>query len=123
MSKFGFFKNLSILLALVFVVYAVANYTGIATSSVMEMLHIPGSSVQGASTYRAQEISGEIGSDVGNHVENARSYLLDVKLLDAYNGIMRLQQVPKDVQEITSYTKEQIEGVLQSREKKEHNNK
>lgn len=118
MSKFGFFKNLSIILALIVVVYVVANYSGIATSSVMQMFNISGSSVQGASTEKAQEVSENIGSDVGNQVENARSYVLDVKLVDAFNGVMRLQQVPKDVQNITTYTREKVEGMVQSREKK-----
>lgn len=89
----------------------------------MQMLNIPGSSVQGVSTQRAQDISGKIGSDVGDQVENARSYILDVKVADAVAGFARLQRVPKDVQAITSYTKEQVDHVLQSREKKEHKNK
>jgi len=120
MSKLGLFKNLSLILALLFVVYAVANYSGIATSSLMEVLNIPGSSVQGASTERAQDISGKIGTDVGDQVEIARSYILDVKVADAVAGFARLQRVPKDVQSITTYTKEQVNHVLQSREKKEH---
>jgi hypothetical protein len=116
--KFSLFKNISIILALIVVVYVVANYYGIAASSVMDLLHIPGSSVQGASTYRAQEISGDIGNDVGGQVENARSYILDVKVADAMHAVMRLQQVPKDVQNITTYTREKVEGVVQSREQK-----
>ena len=123
MSKFSLFKNISILLALVIVVYVVANYYGMATGSVMELFHLPGSNVQGASTQRAQEISGDIGNDVGGQVEHARSYVLDVKVADALTAVMRLQQVPKDVQNITSYTREKVEGMLQSREKKVHREK
>ncbi len=108
MNKLGFLKNISLLIALVVVVYLVANYGGSFKNQAMALLNIPGSSVKGASTERAQEISDKFKSDLGSQVDIITSQVLNLKVSDAIDGFSRLQKIPKDIKSIEDYTTEQI---------------
>ena len=115
MHKLSFLKNVSLLIALVVVVYLVANYGGSLKNQAMAILHIPGSSVMGSSTQRAQEISDKFKSDLGSEVAIVTEQVLNLKVSDAINGFSRLQKIPRDVHSIQTYIKEQTDIVLKSK--------
>lgn len=108
-------KNLSLLTALLLIVYLTANYAGDAKNRVLAMLDIPGSSVKGASTERAQELSEKFQSDIGTQLGILQEQALNVTLGDAITVLSRLQRIPQDIEAIKSYTEVQINNVVQSR--------
>ena len=108
-------KNLSLLTALLVIVYLTANYAGDAKSRVFAMLNIPGSSVKGASTERAQEISEKFQSDIGAQLGVLQEQALNITLGDAITVISRLQKVPQDFHAIQEYTSNQIENFTQKK--------
>jgi len=109
MGKLGFLKNIVLVLALVVAVYLVANYGGSLKNQALALLHIPDtSSVKGASTQRAQEISDKFKSDLGSEFENIASQAMNLKAADAINGLSRLQKIPRDINSIKQFTQEQI---------------
>src|SRR5437773_2136041 len=115
MSKITFFKNISLVLALLVVVFLVANYTGPIKNQIMDMLHIPGSSVKGASTQRAQEISQKITNDMSAQFGILQEQVLSLKVSDAVNLLSRLQKIPKDAHSVEEFTKKQVDNVLKSK--------
>lgn len=103
-------KNVSLLAALVVVVYLVANYAGSAKTRIFSMLDIPGSSVKGASTEKAEEISEKFKSDIGEQVSLLQKQALNVTLGDAITVVSRLQKIPQDFQTLQEYTTTQLEN-------------
>ncbi len=79
------------------------------------MMNVPGADVKGASTKRAEEISGKLSSDIGNLLEQTKIQALDLTLGDAISGLSHLQKVPQDVHSMQEFTTEQIDSVLKSR--------
>lgn len=108
MSKLGFLKNIALVIALVVVVFFAANYGGSLKNQVLATFNIPGSSVKGASTERAQEISEKFKSDLGSEFDIITEQVLNLKISDAIDGISRLQKIPRDFQSVKEYTQEQI---------------
>ncbi|MBI3887471.1 hypothetical protein HY310_00190 [Candidatus Microgenomates bacterium] len=117
MSKRTVLKNISLLLALVAIVYFVANYTGLAKNTILSLLNVPGTEVKGASTKRAEEISDKLGSDIGNLLEQTKIQALQFTLGDAITGLSHLQKVPQDIHSMQEFTTKQIDSVLKSRQK------
>lgn len=113
--KRTFFKNISLVVALVVVVYLVANYSGLVQTTLLQLLNIPGSSVKGASTQRAQELSEKFKSDLRDQFAILQEQALNLTLGDAINGIYRLQKIPKDIHTLQEFTKEQIDDMLKSK--------
>lgn len=113
MGKFSLIKNISLIIALVVVVYLIANYSGMVKDQIFQMLNIPGSSVKGASTERAQEISTKFQSDLGTQFGVLQEQALHVTLSDAIDTVARLQRVPRDFQAIQEYTTNKIENFIQ----------
>lgn len=111
-------KNISLLIALVAVVYIVANYSGFAKNQVFSLLHMQTSEVKGASTQKAEEVSNKLKSDVTEQFEIVKEQALSFSVEDAINAFSRLQKVPEDFESIKSYTQEQIDRVIQSRKQK-----
>ncbi|HZE87537.1 MAG TPA: hypothetical protein VE090_05035 [Methylomirabilota bacterium] len=110
MNKRALLKNIALIIALVVAAYLIANYTGTVKSTVMELFHISGSSVKGASTERAQEISQEIGSDFGSQFDVVKEQLLNAKVSDAISGISRLQKIPKDIKSLENFAQEEMQN-------------
>ena len=117
MSKFSVLKNISLIFALIVVVYLVGNYTGVVKSSVMQVLNIPGSSVQGISTKKAQEISEKLKSDVIWQAGVAQDQIINLTVGDAVEVLSRLQKIPQDFRLVEQYTKEKLNDMLKSKEK------
>ena len=112
----AFLKNIFLILALVAIVYFVSHYGGFAQSQLFKMFNIPGSSVAGASTKRAEEISGKISSDINDQLEILKKQALNLTLGDAINGLSRLQKVQKDFNSLKDYTEKKANDVLESRQ-------
>lgn len=114
MKKFSFFKNISLIIALLVVVYFISHYAGGLKSEILKFFNIPGSSVQGTSTKRAQEISEKIQSDIGDQIDIAREQFLNVTLGDVINDLSRLQKIQHDFNSLKDYTEEKVNNVLKS---------
>lgn len=119
MGKLNFIKNAFLIIFLIVGVYFIANFGGIIQSQLFSLFSIPGADVQGVSTKKAEQISSQIGSNVNDHVENATNQALNVRLGDALSTLSRVQKIPQDMGNIGAYVKEQIDTMLQSRERKE----
>ncbi|HSA83561.1 MAG TPA: hypothetical protein VLF20_01595 [Patescibacteria group bacterium] len=101
-------KNVSLIVALIVVVYLVGNYSGTVKNQIMDVFDLAGSSVKGASTEKAEEISGKLQTDIAAQVDTLQKYALDLTLGDAIALFSRFQQVPKDFHSIREYTIDQI---------------
>lgn len=108
-------KNVSLLIALVVVVYLIGNYSGVAKSQVMGFFNIAGSSVKGASTQKAEEVSEELKSDIATQLGILQEHALNVTLGDVMTTLSRLQQIPQDFQTLKTYTEEQVNNMIESR--------
>ena len=111
-------KNALVIVFLVVGVYFIANFAGPVKNEVMGMLNMPGSSVKGASTKKAERLSDKLGSDINAQLANVEQQFLQLTVMDALNGIARLQRVPQDVRSVSDYTREQIDNMLQSSDQK-----
>lgn len=118
MGKLGFFKNISVVIALVVVVYLVANYGGSLKNQIMSQLGIAGSSVKGASTSRAQEISDKFKSDLSSQADLLVNQVLNLKVSDAIDGFSRLQKIPRDAHSLQTYIQSQAATMVQSKIKR-----
>lgn len=81
----------------------------------MQLLNIPGSSVQGVSTSKAQEITGKIKSDMSGQVGIVKDQLLQLTVGDIVGVLSRAEKIPKDFRAVEEYTKEQIGDMLKSK--------
>lgn len=113
--KKTFLKNISLLIALVVVVYLVANYSGSLRNQVLALLQIPGSSVKGASTERAQELSDKFKSDLRDQFVLLQEQAINLTLGDVINGLSRLQKIPQDIHSLQTFTKEQMDNMVKSK--------
>jgi TolA-binding protein len=102
-------RNILAIIVLAAIVYFVTNYAGLLQQQV---------GVKGASTSRAKDIAGKIGSDVGSQVGSAEQQLMNMKISGIINGLSRFQRVPQDINSIKSFAQDQITNVLESRNRK-----
>jgi hypothetical protein len=107
-------KNISLIFALVAVVYFASHYSGTIKSEILKTFNIPGSSVAGASTKRAQEISGKISSDIIGQVDVLQKQSLNLTLTDAINGMSRLQKISRDFNTLKDFTEKKASDMLKS---------
>jgi hypothetical protein len=106
------------MILLVGIVYFVANYAENGKNQLLFLLNIPGSSVKGASTDRAHEISQDFATDIGKQVESAKTQAMEIKIGDIVGFFARLQKIPHDMGAMESYVKEQTGNMLESRKEK-----
>lgn len=119
MSKIAALKNIFILLFFVGIVYMVSYYAEPVKTMVLGMLNMQDESVLGASSERAKEITGKVGSDIAGFAFGIQKQALEITLGDVIGTISRAQQIPRDVQSVHEFVKEQANNVLQSVNKKE----
>ncbi len=118
MKIFGYIRSIIGMILLVGIVYFVANYAESGKNQLLFLLHISGSSVQGASTERAHEISQDFATDIGKQVERVKEQALDIKIGDIIGVFARLQKIPHDIGTAESFIKEQSGNMLESRKEK-----
>lgn len=112
-------KNALVIAFLVVGVYLIANFAGPVKNEVMGMLNMPGSSVKGASTKKAEEVTQTISDNLNEQLLQLQYQVLNVSIGDAVNTVSRFQKVPQDAQHISEYAQEQLHNMLQSREQKQ----
>jgi hypothetical protein len=115
---FDAIRNGLLIVLLVVGAYFAANFGGSVKNQVFMMIGWVEQDVKGASTQRAEEISGSIGADLGKHIEDAKNNVLNFRVVDVITTISRAERIPQDFQNIGEYIKEQVDNVLQSREQK-----
>jgi hypothetical protein len=114
MKKLTALKNVSLILALVGVVYIVANHMSFIKDEVLSMV-IPETAVQGASTKRAEEISQKVKQDLVSQFGMVQERVLQIVIPDAIEEVSKLQKIPRDMKAIQEFSKEQIDTVLKSK--------
>lgn len=102
-------RNFIAVVVLIAIVYGVTNYAG----NIQQQI-----GVKGASTSRAQGIAGKISHDVGTQVDAAKQQAMHVSLSDILNELSRFQKIPQDITSIKNYAQDQVNNVLESRDKK-----
>jgi predicted ribonuclease toxin of YeeF-YezG toxin-antitoxin module len=102
-------RNVIAVLALVVVIYLVTNYSGMIQQQI---------GVKGASTIRGQNIAGKISHDVGTQVDAAKDQAMHVNLSDVVSYFSRFQRVPQDISSMKNYAQDQVNNVLESKNKK-----
>lgn len=96
----------------------VTHYAEPVKNIVLGMVNIQDDKVLGASSERAQEITGKVGSDVAGHLVILQRQIMALTLGDIVHTLSRAQKIPQDVQVVHAFVKEQAENVLQSVNKK-----
>ncbi len=117
MRRLLFFKNIIAIVFLVGAVYTIANYTGPVKDNIFAMLHIQGGGVKGASTKKAQEISGKFSSDIRTQADMVKDQALKLKVSDILGSFSRLQKIPQDINIAEEYAKNQLTNLLQNKKK------
>jgi len=107
-------RNVIAFVALIVVVYLVTNYSGMVQQKI---------GVKGASTIRGQQIAGKVATDVGTQVDAAKDQAMHVSLSDVMNYFSRFQRVPQDINSIKNYAQEQVNSVLESKDRETTPNK
>ena len=115
MSKLSVIKNISLIIALVAIIYLAGNYGEALKNQALAMLHIPVNDVKGVSTEKAKEISDKFKSDIGEQVGILEGQVLNLRVSDALTLITRMNKIPQDVHSAQQYLNEQIGSVLKSK--------
>jgi hypothetical protein len=115
MRIFTALRNIFLLLLIVGVVYMFANFAEPVKNMVFGMLHIPSSSVLGASSSRAGDFSKKVGSDVGAQINNLEKQASNIKIGDIVGVLGRAQKIPQDIQTATDFIKQQVDTVTKKK--------
>jgi hypothetical protein len=108
-------RNIFLLLLIVGFVYIFSNYAEPVKNMVFGMLHIPSSSVLGASSERASDFSQKVSSDIGNQAENLKKQALNIKVGDIVNTLARAQKIPQDITIAEEFIKTQFENLTKKK--------
>lgn len=79
---------------------------------IISSIKVPSADVKGINTERAQKITHEITSDIGDGVDGAKKQVLDTKVSDIISIVSRVQKIPQDVHNIQEYVMDQVGSVL-----------
>lgn len=93
-------RNLIAVIALIVIGFIVTNYYGSLQQTV---------GVKGVNTNKAQEITEDLSSDVGQQVDNAAEKAGEVKVNDVVAFFQRFQKIPEDISNMKTYVTEQVE--------------
>lgn len=85
---------------------------------VLPAVSVPEADVQGIATDRANEISGELFSDLSDAGETVQKDVFEVTIGDIFSSVLRLQQVPADIQNTRDSFSDYVGSVLESRKEK-----
>ena len=94
---------------LIALVYFISQYAGVIQEKI---------GVKGASTSRAQGITGQISSDVGQGVNAAKNQAMHVSLSDVVDYLGRFKRIPQDIVGAKDYVTEQYTNMVESKQKK-----
>jgi hypothetical protein len=103
-------KNIFLVVLIVGFVYIFSNYAEPVKNMVFGMLHIPSTSVLGASSERAGDFSKKMSSDISDQAENLKKQALNIKLGDVVNTLARAQKIPQDIKVAGDFIKEQADN-------------
>jgi hypothetical protein len=115
MRIFTVLKNLFLILLVVGVVYMFANYAEPVKNMVFGMLHIPSSTVLGASSSRAGDFSKKVGSDIGSQVNNLEKQASNIRIGDIVGVLGRAQKIPQDIKAASDFIKQQVDNVTKKK--------
>lgn len=94
-------RNVIALVVLIAIGFIVTNYYGSLQETV---------GVKGVNTQKAQEITNDISSDVGQQVDTAAEKAGEVKVNDIVSFFHRFQKIPEDFNNMKTYVTEQVEN-------------
>lgn len=93
------FRNLIAVIALVVIGFIVTNYYGSLQQTV---------GVKGVNTHKAQEITEDLSTDVGDQIDGAAEKAGEVKVNDVVGFFQRFQKIPEDFNNMKSYVTEKV---------------
>ena len=100
------FKNISIFIFLILIVYLATNFGAPLKDQVFEKLGM--GTVKGSSTEKNKEVSKQVKTDLGSQLDNAKKQALNIRIIDIANGFNRLKKIPQDIGNVKDYTLEQF---------------
>jgi hypothetical protein len=101
-------RSVIAIVVLIAVVYFVSQYAGVFQEKI---------GVKGANTSRAQEIGGQLTSDVGQQVGAVQNQAMHVSLSDVMNYLSRFQKIPNDINNAKDYVGQQYVNLTSKKEK------
>ena len=102
-------RSIIAFVVLIALVYFISQYAGVIQQQI---------GVKGASTSKAQEITGKLSSDVGDQVDAAKDQAMHVSLSDVMTYLSRFQKIPQDINSAKNYIGEQYTNMVESKNKK-----
>ena len=112
MGSVKFFLRIFLLTFIVGIVIAVFVFSSGIRNTVLGTFNKETGSVKGISTKRAQKITSQIASDIGDGFDIAKKQVLNIKIGDALNYFSRLQKIPQDIQSGGQYVQEQMNSFI-----------
>lgn len=111
MGKLAVLKNIILLIVLVGVVLLVSHFAEPVKTMALGMVNMQDTSVLGASSERAKEITGKVGSDLGKQFEAAKQQMLNVKVGEIVSTLSRAQRIPQDIQAAGEFLMDQADAL------------
>lgn len=112
MGKLTILKNIFLVLLLVGVVWMISYYAEPVKNTALGMMKIQDNNVLGASSKRADEITGKVGSDIGAQAANIKDQVLSISLGSVLQTLSRAQKIPQDIQSAGEYIKKQADTIM-----------
>lgn len=112
MSIFTVLRNIFLIVVLVGIVLMVSHFAEPVKNMALGMINVQDENVLGASSQRAQEITGKVGEDFAKQAEAAKEQFLNIKFGDVLSILLRAQQIPQDISSIHEFVKEQSDNIL-----------
>lgn len=115
MGKFAILKNLFLIILLVGVVWMISYYAEPVKNMALGMMNMQDNKVLGASSQRANEITGKVGSDITAQAENVKDQVFNVNLGSVFEIFSRAQKIPQDIQAAGEYIHKQADTLLNNK--------
>jgi hypothetical protein len=112
MSSLKFFFKIFLFTFIIAGIIAIIFFSSNLRETVFGFAEKQSKNVLGASTKRAQEVTSQIGSDIGAGFTVAENQVLNMKVSDALHLLNRFQRIPQDFQSMQKYVQEQANNVL-----------
>lgn len=101
-------RHVLTLILIIGIGYFIITYSGPVKDKFMTLFHLSAGSVKGASTSRANALTGQIKSDINNQVGSLEKQALNIKISDIVQVLSRLQKIPRDINSLENYLTAQI---------------
>lgn len=123
MSSIKFFLKIFLATFLIGAGIIILLFTQASRDAIIGFFSKTSGSVLGASTKKANVVTSQLSSDIASGATAARDQLLTLRLKDLVDGVMRLQKIPQDTNNLGNDIKEQVVNFLQPKKEQKENKK